>query len=246
MAGYQNDAGTVQQESGFGFNGRFWSESYLDGVTALAGGAQAGSPIMSSMFNRVSTAASAGDSVQLPPAQSIIGACICVFNDTAKNITVFGNVSTTDTINGTAGSTGMTMVPGSICWFTAVGTSASPKWLANGIGYGNYTAAQYPLETLSTQTGVTAHATGGQTNATQLTAAQVQISTVGTSADSVKLPPSQAGLQVTIVNNGANPAQVFGTSPDTINGVATGTGVSQSAGAVTIYYCFVAGNWVTK
>ena len=99
---------------------------------------------------------------------------------------------------------------------------------------------------MSTQTGVTAHATGGQANATQLTASQVQVSTVASLNDSVKLPPSQAGLQITIVNNGANSMQVFGTGSDTINGVAAGTGVAQAAAAVTIYYCFVAGNWVTK
>jgi hypothetical protein len=245
MSGYQNDPGTIQQEAGFGFNGRFWTESFTDNVTALAGGAQAGSPVMSSMFNRVSTVATAGDSVQLPPAASIPGGCICVFNNTAKNLTVYGANGSTDTINSTAGSTGVTMVPQSICWFTTL-PGINTGWLANGIGYGNYTAGQYPLETLSTQTGITAHAGGTQVAAVQIVAAQAQISVVGTAGDSVRLPPSQAGAQITIVNNGANAANVFPATGEQINSAGANTAYSLAVTTPIVFYCFVAGNWVTK
>lgn len=80
----------------------------------------------------------------------------------------------------------------------------------------------------SVETGITAHANGGQANATQLSAAVNVIATVASGADSVKLPAITAddvGLEVEVINDGANAAQVFGTDPDTIDGVATGTGV---------------------
>ncbi len=94
-------------------------------------------------------------------------------------------------------------------------------------------------------TGIIAHAGGGQTNATLLTAGAFNnITTVATTADSVKLPPSVSGLIVTVSNQGANAAQIFGTSPDTINGVATGTGISIPVGAIFEFTCVVAGNWL--
>ncbi|HWS94165.1 MAG TPA: hypothetical protein VN306_17260 [Mycobacterium sp.] len=241
MSGYQNDPGTVQQEAGFGFNGRYWTESYSDGLTAHAGGLQPLATQLASMVNTVATVATAGDSVQLPIAQP--GLAICVVNTATNALQVFAQNGSSDTINGIAGSTGIPVIGKSVVWFQS---TAAGAWTSQGVGYGNYTAGAYALDTVSTQTGVTAHATGGQANATQLTASQVQVSTVASLNDSVKLPPSQAGLQITIVNNGANSMQVFGTGSDTINGVAAGTGVAQAAAAVTIYYCFVAGNWVTK
>ncbi len=94
-------------------------------------------------------------------------------------------------------------------------------------------------------TGIIAHAGGMQTNATLLTAGAFNnIVTVATTADSVKLPPSVSGLIVTVSNQGANAAQIFGTSPDTINGVATGTGISIPVGAIFEFTCVVAGNWL--
>lgn len=93
--------------------------------------------------------------------------------------------------------------------------------------------------------GLTAHAGGGQTNALLLTADVINnVTTVATTADSVKLPPSNVGESVTIANNGANSMQVFGSGTDTINSVATGTGVSQAAGTTVTYRVNVAGNWL--
>ena len=95
----------------------------------------------------------------------------------------------------------------------------------------------------SVQTGVTAYAGGGQTNATQLIAAQVVVATVATAADSVKLPASQVGAIVMIQNNGANSVQVFGRGTDTINGVAAATGVAQAAGKSALYFSPSLGKW---
>lgn len=241
MSGFQNDPGTVQQEAGFGFNGRFWTEAFTDNLTAHAGGGQANATQLPSMINTVATVATPGDSVQLPPSQP--GLVVCVVNNAANNMQVFAQNGSTDTINGTAGSTGIVVIGLSVVWFQC---TKAGIWTSQGIGYGNYTAGPYPLGTLSVQTGVTAHAGGGQANATQLTAELVQLSTVATSGDSVKLPPSQAGAQITIVNNGSASANVFPASGEQINSGGANTAAAQAAAAVTIYYCFVAGNWVTK
>lgn len=93
--------------------------------------------------------------------------------------------------------------------------------------------------------GVTAHSGGTQALAVALTGMINQVSTVAAAADSVALPPSKPGLQITVVNTGANPLQVFGAGTDTINNVATATGVSQAVNARVTYTCVVAGNWIT-
>src|SRR6266404_8115363 len=84
---------------------------------------------------------------------------------------------------------------------------------------------RYLLE--SNADSITAFATGGQTNATPLGAELNRVTTVATAADSVKLPASQAGLTIIVENAGASAMQVFGAGTDTVNGVATATGVSQ-------------------
>lgn len=97
------------------------------------------------------------------------------------------------------------------------------------------------------EVGITAHAGGGQADAYQLTATANRIATVATAADSVKLPLAEAGAKVYVRNAGANSAQVFGAGTDTINGVATATGVALAAGKNGAYICVKsapAGDWM--
>lgn len=95
----------------------------------------------------------------------------------------------------------------------------------------------------SVKTGITAFAGGGQTNAVTLTAQSNSVDTVATAADSVKLPaPSYVGQVVHVLNNAAsNSMQVYGSGTDTINGVATATGVAQAAGKHAIYQAYTIG-----
>ena len=85
--------------------------------------------------------------------------------------------------------------------------------------------------------GIVAFAGGGQTSATLLVDGCNEINTVATTADSVKLPPAVGGTVVYLVNKGANSCQVFGSGIDTINEVATGTGVALAASAKGVYFC---------
>jgi hypothetical protein len=78
----------------------------------------------------------------------------------------------------------------------------------------------------SITTGITAFAGGGQASATQLTAAINEVTVCATNADSVKLPLAVAGIDVFVSNLSGQTLQVIGAGTDTINAVATATGVA--------------------
>lgn len=108
---------------------------------------------------------------------------------------------------------------------------------------GNDLNAAFGAAGLSQETGVTAFASGGKANATPVTGANIKVSTVATAADSILLPPAKAGLRLAIRNSGAASMQVFGQGIDTINAVATATGVAQANGVSALYFCPVDGEW---
>lgn len=85
---------------------------------------------------------------------------------------------------------------------------------------------------------IVAKAGGTKAAATPITGAKCRITTCATADDSVILPPGYPGLEITILNSGADTARVFGAGSDTINGVATGTGVTQATGVSAIYTCY--------
>lgn len=93
---------------------------------------------------------------------------------------------------------------------------------------------------------LTAHSGGGQASALALTKPVNVVSTVAVAADSVKLPASTGKGQVVIVSNqaAANSMQLFGAGTDTINGVATATGIAVAAGKTALCVDFGAGTWL--
>lgn len=93
---------------------------------------------------------------------------------------------------------------------------------------------------------ITAHAGGGQASAVALVSEINRVTTVTTAGDSVALPAAAPGLSVVLMNHGANAMQVFGAGTDTINDVATATGVSQMAGSISIYACATSGKWYSE
>lgn len=122
--------------------------------------------------------------------------------------------------------------------------------VAIGRAYGLFTgnipmqSGDYFLE--ASQDNITAHAGGGQSAAFPITTQTARITVVATAGDSIILPPSTPGMELLIINHGANAMQVFGLSPDTIDDQATGTGVSQMANSLVIYTCATAGAWYTE
>jgi hypothetical protein len=206
--------------------------SYQGGITAHAGGGQASAVALTAMVNQVATVATAGDSVKLPA--SAPGLAIVVVSSAAKAMQVFG--SGTDTINGIAAATGISQIGGSVATYTC---TAAGAWFTQTAGQGF--SANLPAAMATDN--ITAHAGGGQGAAVALTAVVNRITTAANQGDSVKLPPSAPGLTIFIDNHGAKPIQVFGSGTDTINGIATATGISQGVNTVQTYFCVTAGNW---
>ncbi len=232
-------------------NYSFLYESTQDNITAHAGGGQTSAQQLYAEVNRITTVATAGDSVMLPPAvvnQGVTqqaGLTIFIINHGANNMQVYGNG--TDTIDDVATATGVTQMPGSATIYTCTTTG---KWYANGLGEG-YIGS---LLTLNYQTNVSAAGTT-QASGTQLTSQIAVVNTVGAGAG-VNLPglvvsntTQSSGVQVAIINNGANPLLVYpaiGATNDTINGQASTVGVSIFPGTVANFVSAANGVWFVE
>lgn len=92
--------------------------------------------------------------------------------------------------------------------------------------------------------GLTAHAGGGQGSALQLAREINRVTTVGTAADSVKLPVSVAGMAITVINaDPANAMNVYGQTGDVINALTANTPISVASNKTITFFCAVAGTW---
>lgn len=206
--------------------------SSADFIKATAGGGQAHAYQLTSEVNRISTVATAGDSVKLPPAKP--GRVIKVINSGANSMQVFGQFS--DTINDLAANLGVSQIPGSVVEYVAANVT---HWyaMALGIGFsGNYS-------TQSSADNLTAHAGGGQANATLLPADYNRVTVVSSAGDSCKLPASQAGMEICVTNaDDNNSMDVFPQSGDSIGEVANAASAVAS-GATKYFHCPAVGSW---
>ena len=91
--------------------------------------------------------------------------------------------------------------------------------------------------------GLTASATSIQ-GGTPLTNRFNEISTCATIGDSVTLPTAIAGKMVTVINNGANSADVFPATSDDL-GAGVNLATALAAGNVITYLAFDAITWVS-
>jgi hypothetical protein len=228
---WQTGAGAASILGTLTLTGLFY-ESSSDNITAFAGGGQASATAMTTEVNRVTTVATAGDSVKLPASSP--GLTILVINHGANAMQVFG--AGTDQIDDVASATGVSQMANSMVLYTC---TTAGKWYTEGLATGYVNG----LQTLSFSAALTAHAGGGQASATALPSLINRVATVATQGDSVALPSAQPGLAIMVINKGANPMQVFGAGTDTINGIATATGISQGINTNATYVCNVAGNW---
>jgi hypothetical protein len=237
MAGVQNDPGTTQQEAGFGFNGRFWTESFNDGLTAKAGGAKTGATPIDSMCCRFATVANPGDSAMLPPTATGVALTVCVVNDSANAMTIYG-VGANDTINGVANATGVTQMGKSVAWYTS---TVAGKWLTQGLGSG-YSGSN---QTYSYADGLTALASGGQAGATAITTSIARFTTVANNGDSALLMPAAPGLAITVINaSTANKTMaVYPNGTDQINGLGASLAIGIPPGAVVEFFTSLTGQW---
>lgn len=115
--GFQSNNGAAVLPFGAGISaGGLLAESALDTLTAHAGGGQTSALALANELNRITTVATAGDSVKLPA--SIAGLTIIVINHGAKSCQVFG--AGTDTIDDVVTATGVAQMAGSVCLYVCV------------------------------------------------------------------------------------------------------------------------------
>ena len=159
------------------------------------------------------------------------------------SFTVSSLVATTADINaGTVDATIGGTTPAAGTFTTLIGTNV------DGI-IGDNTPAAITGTTL-TNTGLRTHSgtagitadVGSAQGGSPLTTDINEISTCANIGDSVTLPTATAFLRITIINNGANAADVFPASSDNL-GAGVDTAVSLAAGANITYASYDATNW---
>lgn len=221
--------------------GDFFLESSADNITAKAGGGQTGAFQLNTQTARITTVATTGDSVKLPP--SAPGLELLIINHGVNPMQVYG--AGTDTIDDVATATGVSQMSNSFVLYSCATTGA---WYTEGLASGFVRGAS--LQTFSAQDGITAHAGGGQGAAVLLTAMMNRIATVGSAADSVVLPPSSPGMDITVTNAAAaNSLNIFpsagGTGTEAINALGANAAFALTAGKSVQFICYTAGLWHT-
>lgn len=151
----------------------------------------------------------------------------------AHNVTIVGGTGVT--LQGSADTSQSTQTI-YLGYVTAVGTTPT-------LTLTNFNTSTLVIGGTGATNSITAFAGGGQTSATAMTSTINRVTTVATAADSVRLPAATAGRAVTVTNSAALSMQVFGATTDTINGVATATGVPQPAGTTVRYVSPADGTW---
>lgn len=91
-------------------------QTVTDGLVAKAGGGRSGATVLVAPQSHVTTVATAADSVVLPKA--VVGLSIETVNSGANSMQVFANGS--DTIDGTAGATGVAHAAGKSAKYSCV------------------------------------------------------------------------------------------------------------------------------
>lgn len=115
----------------------------------------------------------------------------------------------------------------------------------NGVSYDLSADRTWVINTSSdTNEKITAHAGGGQTDATQSVERKVLIDTVVSSGDSVKTISATVGAYQHFQNRGANPANIYPKSGEQFLGEAVDSPLSLADGNDLAVFCYTAGIWV--
>src|SRR4029077_5711506 len=94
---------------------------------------------------------------------------------------------------------------------------------------------------------LTATPGGTQGNSILITTPISRFSTVATLNDSATLPPGLRGMEITIINDGAQSMKVFPALGEQINNAAANTGFTPlAAGTPVLFFCTSNGQWHTK
>ena len=210
--------------------GGLFAESFTDGIVAATTLTQAAAVQLVSEINRITTSSVSGAGVMLPA--SIPGLTIMIINHGANPVQVYGNGA--DAIDDQTSTVGVSQMQGSVAFYacTVAGT-----WYSEGIGTG-YAGS---FQTFSCVDALTATGSN-QAGALLIKTMMNRFTTVPASTGAL-LPVAVAGMNITIINAGANSLQVYGNGSDTINGIAAATGVALASGKTAEYFTTVAGAW---
>lgn len=215
--------------------GDFYLESSGDNIVARAGGGQALATQINTQTARITTVASIGDSVMLPP--SAPGLEMLVINHGANSMQVFG--AGTDTIDDQATAAGVAQMANSMVIFTC---ATAGKWYTEGLSSGF--AAALGLQTFSYST-IAANIGNTQGTGTSITTMLTNVT--ATAAASATLPVSSPGLEMTVHNISAFTVNVFpnagGTGTEKINALANNAALALPTNTSTVFTCNVAGQW---
>ena len=226
MATFPTNIGTV--------SAAYFVESCATAVTAFASGGQTNATPLTTQTAKITTVATSGDSVLLPP--SLPGLELMVINKTANDMQVFG--SGNDTIDDQASATGVSQMSQSLVIYTCASSGA---WYSEGLatGFGGP-----GLQTLSTQDGLTAKAGGGQNGGPTINRMVNRVATVTTASDSITLPLSVKGLQIITINAAAaNSLSIFPATGDQINLLGVNISFPLVVNKTATFYCASPGQW---
>jgi len=95
----------------------------------------------------------------------------------------------------------------------------------------------------TTQNGITAHAGGGQGSAVAITGDVAEISVCASGGDSVVLPAAEEGMEICVINHGAESADIFPASGEDINEGSADAAVACAADATRLFFCYSDGHW---
>lgn len=99
-------------------------------------------------------------------------------------------------------------------------------------------------DTLTSETGITAFATGGQANATLLTKDRNKITIIAADGDSVKTPPAIEGDLIVVQNSdAAESLDLFPAVGETIDDQAVNLAIAIAPGSFVSMFCYADGAW---
>jgi hypothetical protein len=162
---------------------------------------------------------------------------LIVINHGANSMQVFG--AGPDTVDDIASGTGVPQMASSVVIYTCV---TAGKWYSEGLANGY--ATSLGLQTFSNGT-IAANTGNTQGTGTPVTAMLSNIT--ATAAASVTLPPSSAGLELTLHNISGFTVNVFpnagGTGTEKINALSANAALAMATNTSTVLTCVVAGQW---
>lgn len=204
-------------------------------ITANPGGGQANAVQLTSEVNVVTTVATSGDSVQLPPGQA--GLDVAVINTTSQPMAVYGNG--TDTIGS---ESYITQMPYSVVLYICSSNQPGATWYTDGLGMGYSTQTSIP--TVSVIDSVTAIGTS-KTTAYQIINSTTRVTTNSGTPAGVTLPLAFPGYSgVTVINATSTALLIYAAGSDDISvSAAAASTYSLAANKTIAFYSTVAGHW---